>query len=128
VLDHAPDPIALLQACRKDLRPGGVALFINHDCGALSARLLGELSPIIDVEHTVLFDKRTMQRTFEKCGFQVRDVFAVRNSYPLSYWTKLAPLPKPLKTPLLSVLHGSGAGRLPLTMSAGNLGLIATVA
>ena len=127
VLDHAPDPIALLAACRKDLRPGGVALFINHDCGALSARLLGELSPIIDVEHTVLFDKRTMQRTFEKCGFHVREVFAVRNSYPLSYWTKLAPLPKPLKTPLLSVLRGSGAGRLPLTMSAGNLGLIATV-
>lgn len=127
VLDHAPDPIALLMACRKDLKPGGVALFINHDCGALSARLLGELSPIVDVEHTVLFDKRTMRRAFEKCGFNVREVFAVRNSYPLAYWAKLAPLPRPVKMPLLALLQSSGVGRLPLTMSAGNLGLIATV-
>jgi SAM-dependent methyltransferase len=127
VLDHCPDPIAVIEACRKDLKPGGVALFINHDCGALSARLLGELSPIVDVEHTVLFDKRTMRRAFEKCGFTVREVFAVKNSYPLSYWTKLAPLPGAVKSPLLSLLRGSGVGRLPLTMSAGNLGLIATV-
>ena len=56
VLDHAPDPAALVRAAFEDLKAGGVALFINHDSGAWSARLLGELSPIVDVEHTVLFE------------------------------------------------------------------------
>jgi 2-polyprenyl-3-methyl-5-hydroxy-6-metoxy-1,4-benzoquinol methylase len=128
VLDHASDPGALLAACREDLKPGGVALFINHDCGALSARLLGESSPIIDVEHTVLFDKRTMRRIFEKCGFSVHDVFTVRNTYPLSYWAKLAPLPGRLKSLLLTLVGATGIGRIPVTLSAGNLGIIATKA
>ncbi len=128
VLDHAPDPAALLGACFKDLKPGGVALFINHDCGGLSNRLLGKLSPIIDVEHTVLFDTRTMRRMFEKCGFAVHDVFSVRNTYPLSYWTKLAPLPRAVKSPLLSLLARVRVGKIPITLSAGNLGIIATKA
>jgi SAM-dependent methyltransferase len=128
VLDHAPDAAALLQACVKDLKPGGVALFINHDCGGLSNRLLGELSPIIDVEHTALFDKRTMRRIFEKCGFSVREVFSVRNTYPLSYWTKLAPLPRAVKSPLLALLASVPVGKIPITLSAGNLGIIATKA
>ena len=126
VLDHAPAPGALLDACLEDLKPGGVALFINHDCGALSARIMGEASPIIDVEHTALFDKRTMRRLFEKHGFHVHDVFSVRNTYPLSYWAKLSPLPAALKSALLALLEATPAGRIPLTVSAGNLGLIAT--
>jgi SAM-dependent methyltransferase len=126
VLDHASDPAALLCATLEDLKPGGVALFINHDCGAWSARLLGELSPIIDVEHTALFDKRTMRGLFESCGFLVQEVFTVRNTYPLRYWTKMAPLPRVMKGPLLSWLTRSRLGALALTISAGNLGLIAT--
>lgn len=47
VLDHVPDAAALLAACFKDLKPGGLALFINHDCGGLTNRLLGALSPIV---------------------------------------------------------------------------------
>ncbi len=126
VLDHAADPAALLGATLEDLKPGGVALFINHDSGAWSARLLGELSPIIDVEHTVLFDKRTMRGLFEHCGFRVHEVFTVRNTYPLRYWIKMAPLPHVMKVPLLSWLTRSRLGGLALTISAGNLGLIAT--
>ncbi len=125
VLDHAPDPSALIASCGKDLKPGGIALFINHDAGALSARLLGEASPIVDVEHTALYDKRTMRKMFEKGGLVVRDVFAVKNTYPIAYWTKLVPLPNAVKVPLLSTLNGSRLGRIPVTLSAGNLGLIA---
>jgi len=126
VLDHAADPAALVRAVLEDLKVGGVALFINHDSGAWSARLLGELSPIVDVGHTVLFDKRTMRALFERCGFRVYDVFSVRNTYPLRYWTKMAPLPGVMKGPLLSWLTRSRLGDLALTISAGNLGLIAS--
>jgi hypothetical protein len=74
----------------------------------------------------VLFDKRTMRRIFEKCGFVVREVFSVRNTYPLSYWTKLAPLPRAMKSPLLSLLDSVSLGKIPITLRAGNLGIIAT--
>jgi SAM-dependent methyltransferase len=125
VLDHAPDPAALLAACWRDLKPGGIALFINHDAGAPSARLLGEKSPIVDVEHTALYDKRTMRRVFEKAGFTVHEVFSVANTYPAAYWAKMMPLPARLKRPLERLLDASGAGRLPVRLYAGNLGIVA---
>ena len=126
VFDHVPDQKAMLQACFEHLRPGGMALFINHDRGGLLSRILGERSPIVDVEHTALFDKSTMRRIFTECGFRVRRVFDVRNTYPLSYWAHLAPLPGSLKAAALSFLSGSTLGKLPVTLQAGNLGLVAT--
>jgi SAM-dependent methyltransferase len=125
VLDHVPDPAAVVCAARTQLAPGGVALFINHDAGAWSARLLGAASPIVDVEHTVLFDRATMRRLFAQCGFQVRDVFGVRNVYPLDYWSRLAPLPAPVKRVLRGFLHATRLGTLPVALRAGNLGVVA---
>jgi SAM-dependent methyltransferase len=126
VFDHVPDPAALLRAAHEQLRAGGVALFINHNSRGLLNRLLGEASPIVDVEHTVLFDKKTMRRLFEKCGFQVREVFDVKNTYPVQYWARLAPLPRALKSRIGSLLEGSSLGKLPITLRAGNLGIVAS--
>jgi 2-polyprenyl-3-methyl-5-hydroxy-6-metoxy-1,4-benzoquinol methylase len=125
VFDHVPDPAGMLRACHRHLKRGGIALFINHDSGALTNRILGRRSPIVDVEHTALYDRKTMRRILEKTGFTVREIFSVQNTYPLSYWAKLAPLPKALKSPLLSWLDRSPVGRIAITLSAGNLGAIA---
>jgi SAM-dependent methyltransferase len=126
VFDHVPDPASVLRAVREDLREGGLALFINHDAGGVLNRLLGESSPIVDIEHTVLFDKSSMRLLLERCGFTVRDVFSVRNTYPLDYWCRLAPLPASLKPKLDRLLSATGAGKLPITLGAGNLGVIAS--
>ena len=125
VLDHAPDPAELLRAAYVHLKPGGIALFINHDAGAASARLLGRRSPIVDVEHTALYDKKTMRRFFEQTGFVVHEVFSVANTYPAAYWAKMVPLPRRVKQPLLRALAGSPVGDIPVRLHAGNLGIIA---
>ncbi len=125
VFDHLIDPNQALRGCWQVLRPGGLALFINHDVGALTNRLLGERSPIVDVEHTFLYDRKTMAKLFTKNGFEVLRVFSVENRYPLHYWCKMAPLPVTLKQTLLPRLRRSRLGLIPLPLKAGNLGIVA---
>lgn len=124
VLDHLPDPLTLLQDCRRALRPGGVILAWNHNARALSARLLGERSPIVDVEHTYLYDPQTMRRLFQAAGFVDPQVQPVWNRYSIRYLAHLAPLPDAAKRRLLRVLDGP-LGRPELRVPLGNLCLTA---
>jgi SAM-dependent methyltransferase len=125
VLDHMSDPVGLLDQCRRVLRPGGVVLALNHNVTAASARLLGERSPIIDVEHTYLFSPRTIHLLFDRAGFEVVSVKPVRNTYSVSYLAHLLPLPDRQKTALRWLLRASKGGRLKATIPLGNLCLIA---
>jgi SAM-dependent methyltransferase len=125
VLDHMPDPAGLLEECRRVLRPEGVVLAFNHNVSAWSARLLGERSPIIDVEHTYLYSPRTMRRLFHQAGYEVASVTPARNTYSVSYLAQLLPLPSRPKAGLLARLRGSRAGALRATVPLGNLCLIA---
>jgi len=125
VFDHMAHPNEVLQECRRILRPNGLALFINHDAGAWTNRLLGERSPIVDVEHIYLYNRETMRRLFVKHGFDVLRVFPVENRYPLHYWWQMAPLPGGGKRGTLRYLRQSRMGNWTLSWKAGNLGLVA---
>jgi SAM-dependent methyltransferase len=125
VLDHISDPAELLEECFAVLRPGGHILAFNHNVRAWSARLLGERSPIVDIEHTYLYSPATMRGIFTKAGFVDASVRSIRNTYSLAYLAQLAPLPAPIKSKMLSYLRSSSPGRLRLTVPLGNLCLIA---
>ena len=125
VLDHIAKPLELLEECLTVLRPGGCVLALNHNIAAWSARLLGERSPIVDVEHTYLYSPATMRAIFTKAGFVDPQVRSVRNTYSLSYLAQLIPLPSSIKPGLLRSLRAGGAGRIKLTVPLGNLCLIA---
>ncbi|MBV8084018.1 MAG: class I SAM-dependent methyltransferase, partial [Chloroflexi bacterium] len=84
VMDHLPDPASVLRESVELLRPGGVVLALNHDATAWSARLMGERSPIVDVEHTYLYSPKTMRRLLETAGLSVLEAGAVWNTYSLS--------------------------------------------
>jgi SAM-dependent methyltransferase len=125
VFDHIPEPAALLEECYRILRPGGMVLCLNHNAAALSARVLGEKSPIIDIEHTYLYSPETLRRLFMDAGFLVVESGRAWNRYSLYYLARLVPLPARLKAGLLRWLHGSGIGKVPLWVSLGNLYQIA---
>jgi SAM-dependent methyltransferase len=125
VLDHLPDPVAVLEVCRQVLRPGGAILAFNHNVAAVSAKLLGERSPIVDIEHTYLYSPRTMTKLFERAGFTDIQVSPVLNTYSPAYLLHLLPLPRRLKTALVSALRRGPLAALRLRVPLGNLCLVA---
>lgn len=125
VFDHIAEPAALLESCWQVLRPGGLALCLNHNIGALSAQILKEHSPIIDIEHTYLYTPRTISRLWAACGFSILHCGPVLNTYTLHYLARLLPLPTPVKRGLLAMLRKTSVGRIRLSLPLGNLWLVA---
>jgi SAM-dependent methyltransferase len=125
VFDHFPDPRGVLNACHEVLRTGGLVLAINHNMEAMSARLLGERSPIFDIEHTFLWSGGTMSQVFSAAGFEVLKAGSVLNRFSLAYLAHLSPLPAVLKRHTLACLEATGLARLPLSLPLGNLFLVA---
>lgn len=124
-MDHIPDPRALLGECFRLLAPGGMVLCIHHNAEAFSARLLGERSPIIDIEHTYLFGPEILRRLFSVCGFRVKMSGGAVNRYSLYYLARFLPLPPGIKSAALSFLKATSLGRIPVSLPLGNLYLIA---
>jgi len=123
VLDHLPFPAETLGEIRRWLRPGGLVLALNHDAGAFSNRLLGERSPIIDIEHTYLYDRRTGPEIFRRQGFEVVRGTAAWNTYSLSYLVRLLPIPG--KQAMLNTLESTIGDRVKLTVPLGNMAIVA---
>src|SRR3989338_11275266 len=118
--DHVPNPNELLKDCYKILKKGGLMLFFNHDIGAWQNKLMGEKSPVIDIEHTYLYDKQTMRQIFEKHNFKVLEVKSSFNIHHLTYWFHLFPIPNLLKLPVINFLNFSRIGKFKLKLNPGN--------
>lgn len=118
-LDHIVDPNDFLKTTYSLLKKGGVTLFIVHDTDGLSVKLFGEKSPIFDIEHIFLFNRSSLAKLFKKNKFKVEKTFYVKNTYPISYWIRMAPFPDVVKKMF------NPFSRVSLSLSAGNIGIIA---
>ncbi len=125
VLDHIPDPVDLLRECLVVLQPGGHILALNHNVCGWYTRLLGERSPIVDIEHTYLYSPSTMHSIFDKAGFVDARVRSVWNTCSLAYLAQLGPFPAGIKAVLLRGLRTSAARRIRVKVPLGNLCLMA---
>ena len=123
-LDHLSDPLEIVEACHDVLKPGGLAYFITHDVDGVQAKILRDKSPIIDVEHVYLFNRKTLRKLFERTGFETLEVADMKNSYPLDYWLKMFPFPRKWKSLILDLSSRSGLGSLQWPFAAGNICLI----
>src|SRR5450759_1485934 len=121
VFDHLPEPGALLDQVCTTLSERGVLICFNHKVGALSARILRERSPIVDIEHCYLYSPSTMKLLLEKHGFDVVEAGPATNRLSLRHFLHLLPTPAALKRGLLVAADSTRVGRLPLRLPLGNL-------
>jgi SAM-dependent methyltransferase len=120
-LEHVENPRGLCSDAFGLLRPNGAIFLVAHDYESWQARILGERSPIFDIEHLQLFSRKSLRYLLESCGFRDVQIGTVPNRYPLSYWIKLFPVAPSLKRKIIPVLRALLVGRLPLKLSVGNI-------
>jgi 2-polyprenyl-3-methyl-5-hydroxy-6-metoxy-1,4-benzoquinol methylase len=121
VFDHLPEPGAVLDQVHALLSPSGVLLCFNHNVESLSARMLGERSPIVDIEHCFLYSPKTMKRLMQRHGFDIVESGAATNTLSLRHFLHLLPAPASLKRRLPAAAGGTRSGRLRLRLPLGNL-------
>jgi SAM-dependent methyltransferase len=119
--EHLFDPLAMCRDAFCLLKPGGAVLFIGHNRRAMSARLMGSRSPIFDIEHLQLFSPTSARRLLAAAGFVDPEVGPLMNRYPMSYWTRLLPLPRAVKQRMIGLMNISRVGGIPIPLPAGNL-------
>ncbi len=125
-LDHLIEPNKVLSDSIKLLNPGGVFIAINHNEKSFIARLFGEKSPIIDIEHTYLYNPDTIRDIFEKNGFVVEKIFFPSSRHSFGYLFSLIPLNIFwLKKAIHKFLDFTHISNIPVFIPIGNLGIIA---
>lgn len=123
-IEHLMDPLTVCREAHRLLKPGGALFVIGHNRRAMSAKLLGRKSPIFDLEHLQLFSFQSAKHLLRRAGFNEVSVRPFFNRYPLHYWTKLFPLPRKLKRPLLRALEQRAIGRITVSLPAGNMAVV----
>ncbi len=116
VIDHLTDPKKFLQAAEERLNPDGRVLLVCHDVESWGAKLLGDHSPIFDIEHIYLFSKKTLTLLLERAGFTMLEVGSLANTYPLGYWLRMMPVMKMMNRVLPGKIR-----KIPIRLKAGNL-------
>jgi SAM-dependent methyltransferase len=125
VMEHLWNPCELAREVNSILNPGGLFVTVTHNLKALSARLLGDKSPIFDIEHLQLFSEKTIRALLQRSGFTDIRVMRVWNRYPIHYWMKLAPLPQNLKQALITVAKHRPLAAVTCALPAGNMAAVA---
>jgi SAM-dependent methyltransferase len=120
-LEHMADPKCFIDRAFQLLEVSGGLAVVVHNWRAPLNRLLGLRSPIIDIEHLQLFSPRSLRSLLERSGFESIEIHPIRNAYPLRYWLRLTPLPRPLKTALLRTLELLGLADRVIALSVGNI-------
>ena len=121
VLDHLPDPLAVLNLIHKMLKPGGSICIAVHNVNSLSSKLLRDKSPIFDVEHTYLYSKSTIKILLTQAGFTNIKVHHYKNSYSLAYLVHLIPISRNFRQRILGSKFGDGLRKIRITVPLGNM-------
>lgn len=124
-IEHIDDPLGFFVKAKELVRPQGYVAVACHDYQAPVNRIMGEKSPIFDIEHLQVFSTTSITRAMEKAGLEVVSVKPYSNTYPFAYWTRLAPIPRRIKS--MPIFTRGWLATLPMRLPIGNLMAIARV-
>lgn len=125
-LDHLTDPVATLKDCADALQSGGVFVVAIHNERSWSARLMGERSPIIDVEHTHLYTRKSGEALFRKIGLIDVRSGAYNNHYSLAYILHLIPISRTFRKRVLESPVGTLLSKIKVVVPLGNMWVAGT--
>jgi SAM-dependent methyltransferase len=82
VLEHLPDPVRALRACRRLLRPGGTLWVETPNLDCLGHRRLGRVWGALEPpRHLVLFTQGSLRTCLERAGFPGARLLAGLGAY-----------------------------------------------
>lgn len=122
-IEHLSDPLGMCREAWRTLKPQGALFLIGHNRRSFSAKVLGRKSPIFDIEHLQLFSPESFQNLLHRAGFSEVSVRPFWNRYPVRYWTRLLPIPSPLRQ-ALNPLMKTRLGSILIPLPAGNLAAV----
>ena len=124
-LDHMIDPNEFIRGAHSLLKKNGHIVVVVHDTEGLSVKIFGEDSPIFDIEHVYLFNKKTLGKIFARNSFKVVKVFNLVNNYPLNYWIRMSGFPSVVKKFASALVNWLRINKISFSIPAGNIGIIA---
>ncbi len=71
VIEHVPDPKAMLREVRRILTPDGMAIITTPNVNGFQARLFGRRWRSAIADHLTLFTRRTLRALLAETGFRV---------------------------------------------------------
>ncbi len=82
LIEHVPDPLALLSECRRILKPGGRAVVVTPNSDAWGHRVAGASWLNLDPpRHLHLFNRNSLAILAERAGFRIEKTFTtIRNA------------------------------------------------
>ncbi len=87
VLEHVPDPVALLQQCADRLAPGGILVVVTPDVRSVPARVLRRRWWHFRIAHVGYFSAATLARAAGRAGLTMRALGRSAWHLPLGYLT-----------------------------------------
>jgi len=123
VLEHVRDPWNFMRHVHSLLKPGGLIFVAVPSLDSLSARLMGRFWVEFKPEHLFYFNRPTLTRTLDACGYQditIRPGYKVLSlGYIIAHFEQF---PMPVLTPVMRI-----AGRvLPRRILSAHLRIVAS--